>query len=106
MPQDSESQAQSRNFETKRRESHMTLERILSATALILAFSFSGCGSGSGSGSSGGSGATNIYIAGATGIATGFNTDESIATYWKNGTATKLTDGTSYAGASAIAVDS
>ncbi len=82
----------------------MTLQRIFSATPLLLALSLSGCGSGGSSG--GGSGTTNIYIAGATGVAAGFNTYESIATYWKNGTTTKLTDGTSNAYAYAIAVDS
>ena len=82
----------------------MTLQRIFSATPLLLALSLSGCGSGGSGG--GGSAAVNIYIAGVTGVATGHNTYEAIATYWKNGTTTKLTDGTSYAGASAIAVDS
>ena len=81
----------------------MTLQRILSSTALLLVLSLSGCGSSSGNGSGGGT--TDIYIAGAIGIATGFNADESIATYWKNGAATNLTDGTTQAGANAIAVD-
>ena len=40
-------------------------------------------------------------MAGTTATATG----PGVATYWKNGTATSLTDGTKYADAYAIAVD-
>ncbi len=103
MPQHSESDVQSRNFAKRTKQSRMTLQRILPSTALLLLLSLSGCGGGGGSGSGR---VTNVYIGGATGVATGHNTYESVATYWRNGTATKLTDGISYAGASAIAVDS
>ena len=105
MPQDSENQALSKTCVTATRHWQITLPRILPPTAFLLALSLAGCGSGSGSGSSGGGsggtgsggtgsggtgggGGSNIYMVGDTSNSTG----GTIATYWKNGTATNLSD--------------
>ena len=111
MPQDSENQALSKTCVTATRHWQITLPRILPPTAFLLALSLAGCGSGSGS-SGGGSGGTgsggtgsgggsNIYMVGDTSNSTG----GTIATYWKIGAATNLSDLASYADANAIAVD-
>ena len=102
MPQNSESRDLSRKFATDVRQSQMNLHRILPLIAFLLALSLSGCGSGGSGASSGGTGTTNIYVAGHTSNSKG----TSIATYWKNGAATNLTDGTTFALADAIAIDS
>ncbi len=118
MPQDSENQALSKTCVTATRHWQITLPRILPPTAFLLALSLAGCGSGSGSGSSGGGsggtgsggtgsggtgsgGGSNIYMVGDTSNSTG----GTIATYWKIGAATNLSDLASYADANAIAVD-
>ena len=99
MPQDSESRARFNIFVTATRQWQITLPRILPSTAFLLALSLSGCGSGSGSSGGGSGGTTNVYLAGHTSNAKG----TPIVTYWKNGEATNLTDGTMFALADAIA---
>ena len=102
MPQDSESRARFNIFVTATRQWQIMLPRIFPLTAFLLVLSLSGCGSGSGGSSGGSGGTTNVYLAGHTSNAKG----TPIVTYWKNGEATNLTDGTMFALADAIAIDS
>ncbi len=80
----------------------MNFEQGFSAGALFLSLSLFGCGGKSGGGTNPPPPpVTNVYVAGNT---TSTTTGKTIATYWENGTATNLTDGTSDSGLYSIMV--